>query len=325
MATSGTAKAAKLPTLVEVLSGQAIGILIGLAVLVVGLSLATPLFFTVDNLLNVLLQSATYIIVAIGMTFTIVTGCVDLSVGSVAAFSSVVMALAMKGKVPVAGSIAMGLVVGVACGVLNGVGVGWARLPAFIVTLATQNIVRGLALIATQGVPIYGFPKSFRMFGTGRIWGIPIASLISLLVFAVGAFVFTRTKIGHYATAIGGNEDATRLCGINVRKYRIVVYMISGFAAALAGVIITARLNTAEPLTAFGIEGDAIASVIMGGTSLSGGKGTVIGTVLGALVMAVLRNGMNLLSVQAYYQQVIMGIVILSAVFMDRIKTANRS
>ena len=305
--------------------GQSVGVLIGLLVLAVILSILTPLFLTIDNLLNVALQSATYILVATGMTFVVVTGGIDLSVGSIAALAGVVMALAMKAGVNPGISVFLGLIVGIVCGLLNGLLVAKANLPPFIVTLATMSVIRGLALILTGGIPIYGFPAAFRWLGTGRVGVIPVAALISLLIAALGGLIFKKTKIGHYATAIGDNEEATRLCGINVSKYKALVYVISGLTAAMAAVIITGRLNTAEPLAGYMIEMDAVAAVVMGGTSLAGGKGSILGTTLGALLMGVMRNGLNLMSVQSNYQQLAMGAIILIAVLLDKIRGKSRA
>ncbi|HAH95917.1 MAG TPA: ribose ABC transporter permease [Firmicutes bacterium] len=305
--------------------GQSVGVLIGLLVLAVILSILTPLFLTIDNLLNVALQSATYILVATGMTFVVVTGGIDLSVGSIAALAGVVMALAMKAGVNPGISVFLGLIVGIVCGLLNGLLVAKANLPPFIVTLATMSVIRGLALILTGGIPIYGFPAAFRWLGTGRVGVIPVAALISLLIAALGGLIFKKTRIGHYATAIGDNEEATRLCGINVSKYKALVYVISGLTAAMAAVIITGRLNTAEPLAGYMIEMDAVAAVVMGGTSLAGGKGSILGTTLGALLMGVMRNGLNLMSVQSNYQQLAMGAIILIAVLLDKIRGKSRA
>jgi len=305
--------------------GQSIGVLVGLLVLAVILSLLTPLFLTIDNLLNVALQSATYILVATGMTFVVVTGGIDLSVGSIAALAGVVMALTMKAGVNPGISVLLGLIVGIVCGLLNGLLVAKVNLPPFIVTLATMSVIRGLALILTGGIPIYGFPAAFRWLGTGRLGVIPVAALISLLIAAFGGLIFKKTKIGHYATAIGDNEEATRLCGINVSKYKALVYVISGLTAAMAAVIITGRLNTAEPLAGYMIEMDAVAAVVMGGTSLAGGKGSILGTTLGALLMGVMRNGLNLMSVQSNYQQLAMGVIILIAVLLDKIRGKSRA
>lgn len=300
--------------------GQAAGALVGLLILAVFLSVASPFFLTWDNLLNIALQTATYILVALGMTYVIVTGGIDLSVGSVAALAGVVMALAMKSGVSVCCAILLGIAVSIPCGLLNGLLVSFAGLQPFIVTLATMSLVRGVALILTGGIPIYGFPQGFRWFGTGRVAGIPIAAIIAVIVAVVTAFVFTKTKVGHYATAIGSNQEAARLSGINVKLYKIVPYVISAVLSALAAVVITGRLNTAEPTAGVAMEMDAVAAVVMGGTSLVGGRGSVVGTILGALLMGVLRNGLNLMSVQSHYQQLAMGGVILIAVLLDKVR-----
>ena len=305
--------------------GQSTGVLVGLLVLAVALTILTPFFLTLDNLLNVALQTATYILVSVGMTFVIVTGGIDLSVGSVAALAGVVMAMSMKAGVGVGISIMLGIAAGLPCGLLNGVLVSRVGLPPFIVTLATMSIIRGIALILTGGIPIYGFPASFRWFGTGRIGAVPVAAVIALVVAVIGGFIFKKTKVGHYATAIGNNEEAVRLCGINVNRYKIIPYVISGLSAAMAAIVITGRLNTAEPLAGWMIEMDAVAAVVMGGTSLAGGRGSILGTVLGALLMGVMGNGLNMMSVQSHYQQLAMGAVILVAVLLDKMRDQTRS
>lgn len=305
--------------------GQSAGVLIGLLVLAVILSILTPLFLTIDNLLNVMLQSATYILVATGMTFVVVTGGIDLSVGPIAALAGVVMALTMKAGINPGISVFLGLIVGAVCGLFNGLLVAKVNLPPFIVTLATMSIIRGLALILTGGIPIYGFPAGFRWLGTGRVGVISVAAIIALLIAVLGGLIFKKTKIGHYATAIGDNEEATRLCGINVSKYKTLVYVISGLTAAMAAVIITGRLNTAEPLAGWMIEMDAVAAVVMGGTSLAGGRGSILGTTLGALLMGVMRNGLNLMSVQSNYQQLAMGAIILIAVLLDKLRGKSQA
>lgn len=303
--------------------GQSAGALVGLIILTVFLSIASPYFLTWDNLLNVALQTATYILVALGMTYVIVTGGIDLSVGSVSALAGVVMALAMKNGMSVGGAICLGLITSIPCGLVNGLLISFGNLQPFIVTLGTMSIMRGIALILTGGIPIYGFPKAFRWFGTGRVGGVPIAAIIAVVVALVAAFLFTKTKVGHYATAIGSNEEAARLCGINVKLYKTIPYVISAVLAALAAVVITGRLNTAEPTAGVGMEMDAVAAVVMGGTSLAGGKGSITGTILGALLMGVLRNGLNLMSVQSHYQQLAMGGVILIAVLLDKMRNGK--
>jgi ribose transport system permease protein len=296
------------------------GLFVALIILSVGLALVSPYFLTVNNLINVFLQASINLIVAVGMTFVITSGGIDLSVGSIVAVAGMVMAdlLAQKSGLPIA--VSMALLVGTACGFVNGFLITRLRLPPFIVTLGMMSILRGIALIFNEGRPIYGLPQQQVRVISGDIGIIPIPVLIALAVALFFHFVLRNTKIGEYTTAIGGNEEATRLSGINVRRYKVIVYSLSGLLCGLAGLVLTARLSAAEPIAGIGFELDAIAATVMGGTSLAGGEGTVIGTIMGALIMSILRNGLNLLNIQAYYQQVAIGFVIILAVSIDRLR-----
>lgn len=291
--------------------------LIGLFIL---MSFLSPLFLSGYNLINILLQSSTYMILSIGMTFVIVTGGIDLSVGSIAVVSGILMASLMKNGVNVYLAIIAGLIISILCGFINGFLVSKISLPSFIVTLATMSIFQGAALIFSGGLPIYGFPKSFSFLGIGSVLSVPVPVIIALICIIISVFVFKKTKIGHYALAIGDNRQAVKMCGINIFKYEMLVYMINGFTTGIAAIITTARLNSAEPLGSMSMGLDAVAAVVMSGTSLSGGTGSVTGAIIGSLLMGVLRNGMTLLNVQSYYQNLIIGIVILIAVFIDKIR-----
>lgn len=297
--------------------GRELGTLAGLLLLGIVLSLLTPHFLTVSNLLNVAQQTAINAIIAAGMTFVIITAGIDLSVGSVLALSGVVLGslLATGHSVPL--SIAAGLGVGVLCGVLNGVLIAFGRLPPFIATLGMMSVTRGLALLYTQGRPISGFAEPFRFLATGEIARVPMPVILMLAVYVVTGFVLGRTKLGRYTYAIGGNEQAARLCGVDVRLNKIAVYGLAGLLSGLASVLLTARLNSAQPIAGMMYELDAIAATVIGGTSLMGGEGRLRGTLVGALIMGVLRNGLNLLDVSSYVQQTIIGSVIIIAVFLD--------
>jgi len=283
-------------------------------------SFTSPYFMRVDNLLNVALQSATNIVLAVGMTFVIASGGIDLSVGSIVALSGVVMGLSARAGLPPLAMIALGLAVGTTLGAFNGVLVSKARIPPFIATLATMSMARGIALIVTGTRPIYGMPAAFRQIGAGRWFGIPSPAIIALIVALVGAFILHRTKTGRYTLAIGGNERAAVLSGIDVALHKTVVYALMGLVAAVGALIVTARLNTAEPLAGSTFELDAIAATVMGGTSLAGGTAKISGTVVAALLLGVLRNGLTLLNVQSAYQQVAIGLVIVVAVLADRLR-----
>jgi ribose transport system permease protein len=294
------------------------GIVIALFVLCVVLTFLSPYFLTVPNLLNVLLQASINLVVAVGMTFVITSAGIDLSVGSIVALAGVIMALLMKnhiGGLPVA--VLGALVVGLAVGSSNGLLITRLRLPPFIVTLGTMSIVRGLALIVSDGKPVYGLPQAELHWISGYVGPVPIPVIIAIVVAIIAHFVLRNTIIGEYTVAIGGNEEAARLSGINVRNYKVLIYAISGLMCGVAAIILTSRLSAAEPIAGVNYELDAIAATVMGGTSLMGGQGTIFGTVIGALLMSVLRNGLNLQNVPSFYQQVAIGVVIILAVSLD--------
>ena len=292
---------------------------IGLLGLVIILSFLSPYFLTIPNLLNVVRQVSIIAVVSLGMTMVILTGGIDLSVGSMLAFSGAITAgMIVNSGLNVFLAIFIGLAAGTALGLFNGIAVAKAKLPAFIVTLAMMTVARGFTLIYTNGRPISGFDETFRFFGAGYIAKIPVPVIIMFLLLFIIYILLKKTPLGRYIYAIGGNEKATKLSGINTDKIKIAVYGLNGFLAAASGIILTSRLNSAQPMAAEGYELDAIAAVVLGGTSLSGGSGGVVGTIIGALIIAVLNNGLNLLNVSSFYQLVAKGAVILLAVFLDR-------
>ncbi len=293
------------------------GTLFGLIVLCVVMWILTPHFLTVSNLLNVAEQTAIIAIIAAGMTFVIITAGIDLSVGSVLAFSGVVMASLLQKGTPTVVAVAVGIGVGFACGVLNGLLISIGRLPPFIATLGMMSVARGAALLFTEGRPISGFSDSFRYLAIGKPLGAPMPVLVMLAVFFAAYFLLTKTKLGRYTYAIGGNEEATILSGINVRLYKTLIYGICGGLAGLAAILLTARLNSAQPIAGMMYELDAIAATVIGGTSLMGGEGNVFGTLIGALIIGVLRNGLTLLNISSFAQQIIIGLVIIVAVLLD--------
>ena len=295
------------------------GTLIGLVALCIVLWILTPYFLTVSNLLNVAEQTSINAIVAVGMTYVIVSGGIDLSVGSIVALSGVVLGLALKADQPLTLALAAALGVGFASGVGNGALVSAGGLPPFIVTLGTMSIARGAALLVTEGRPISGFGPAFRSLATGRAGFVPAPVIVMALVYAAGHFVLTRTTFGRYVYAIGGNEEATRLSGVSIRLHKTMIYGVSGLTSAIAAVILTARLNSAQPIAGMMYELDAIAATVIGGTSLMGGEGTLGGTLVGALIMGVLRNGLNLLGVSSFLQQIVIGTVIVVAVLLDTV------
>ena len=294
-----------------------LGTLIGLLILITFFWILTPHFLTVSNLLNVAQQTAINAIIAVGLTFVIITAGIDLSVGSILAFSGVVLASALNAGMPIPVAITLGVLVGLACGSINGLLIAYGKLPPFISTLGMMSVARGAALMYTNGRPISGFSADFRFLATGEIFSIPTSIIIMIVVYLVAHFILTKTKLGRYIYAIGGNEEAARLSGINVAFYKIIVYGICGLLSGLAAVILTARLNSAQPIAGIMYELDAIAATVIGGTSLMGGEGRVMGTLIGALIMGVLRNGLNLLGVSSFLQQTIIGSVIIIAVLVD--------
>ncbi|HKB10924.1 MAG TPA: hypothetical protein VKD69_09720 [Vicinamibacterales bacterium] len=295
------------------------GTLIGLVTLCLVLWILTPYFLTISNLLNVAEQTSINAIVAVGMTFVILSGGIDLSVGSIVALSGVVLGLALRGGHLLAVALALSLATGAACGAVNGLLVSLGGLPPFIVTLGTMSIARGAALLVTEGRPVSGFEASFRVLATGRAGFVPAPVVATALVYLVAQLVLTRTTFGRYVYAIGGNEEATRLSGVAVRFHKTMIYVVSGVTSAIAAVILTARLNSAQPIAGMMYELDAIAATVIGGTSLMGGEGTLAGTLVGALIMGVLRNGLNLLGVSSFLQQIVIGAVIVVAVLLDTV------
>ena len=297
--------------------GRQFGTLIGLIGLCLVLWILTPYFLTVSNLLNVAQQISIIAIIAVGMTFVIITAGIDLSVGSVLAFSGMVTGSVLQAGFALPVAIFVGLFVGGLSGIVNGVLITYGRLPPFISTLGMMSVARGAARLITKGRPISGFSESFRDLATAEVFNIPLPVLIMAGVYLVAYFALARTKLGRYTYAMGGNEEAAILSGVNVKAYKIAVYGLCGMLSGLAAIILTARLNSAGPNAGIMYELDAIAATVIGGTSLMGGEGTITGTLIGALIMGVLRNGLNLLGISSYIQDIVIGAVIILAVLMD--------
>ena len=283
------------------------------------LSFASPVFLSADNLFNIGSQTAVVAVIAIGMTLVIITAGIDLSVGSVAALSGVVGVSMMTGTgLPVPIAILGGILVGAGAGLVNGFLVSVAGLNPFIATLGMLSAARGLVYIITEAQAVFGAPDSFRLLGQGVIGPIPIPILAVLVVAVVGYVVLSRTRLGRYAYAIGSNPEAARLSGIPIRRYLLSVYVISGALAGFGGMIAASRVNSGQPNYGIGLELDVIAAAVIGGASLFGGQGTVVGTLIGAFLIALIRNGAVLLDVNTFYQQIIIGVVIWIAVFWDQ-------
>ena len=303
--------------------------ILALAMMVIALSLASHNFLTVDNTLNVLRQISINLCLSLGMTLVILSGGIDLSVGSVLALAGAVAAGLLKNGITlprfnlliqftVPGAIAAGIVTGLALGWFNGMAVTRFKLPPFVATLGTLSIARGLTMLWTGGFPVTGLGDDFGRLGTGHALGIPMPVWISAALVAVFIVVTQRTRFGRHLFAVGGNERAATLSGLAVPRIKLMVYMLGGGLAAVAGLLVTARLDSATPNAGLGYELDSIAAVVIGGTSLSGGRGSILGTVLGCLIIGVLNNGLFLLDVSPFWQQVVKGLVILAAVAADK-------
>lgn len=303
---------------------QKIGPLIGLIVIFIILSILSPNFLTLTNILNVLRQISINALIAFGMTFVILTGGIDLSVGSILALAGAITAGMMSSGMDPFLAVLLGLMAGALMGAFNGFVISKGKVAPFIATLATMTIFRGLTLVYTNGRPISGFSDSvfFTLLGRGYFFGIPVPVIMMLLSFAVLYFILRKTTFGRRTYAIGGNEEASVLAGIKADRLKIWIYSLTGTLSALAGIILASRLNSAQPTAGVTYELDAIAAVVLGGTSLSGGRGWIFGTLVGALIIGMLNNGLNLLNVSSFYQQVVKGGVILLAVLLDRKKEA---
>ncbi|MHC4691336.1 MAG: ABC transporter permease [Planctomycetota bacterium] len=296
------------------------GIFIAFIVVIVILSIICPSFLTWKNLLNIVRKSSIHGVMAIGMTFVILTAGIDLSVGSVLALTGVLCASFEHAGLPVVLIVIATLGIGAIIGSVNGLIITKGKVTPFVVTLGMMSVARGLAHIYTDGQPISGFGERFRYIGGGDFFYIPVPIIIFAFTLLIAAVILRDTRLGRYTYAIGGNEEAVRLSGINVDRFKIAVYAISGLAAALGAVILTSRLNAGESIAGVGYELDVIASVVIGGTSLMGGRGSVWGTFIGALLIGVIDNGMNLLLIPAYWQLVVKGSIIVGAALLDRLR-----
>jgi ribose transport system permease protein len=295
------------------------GTMIGLVVILAVFGALVPGFFAERNLINILQQSSINACLALGMTLVIISGGIDLSVGPTAALSAVISASMMVAGVPFPLAIAAGFAIGLACGLVNGVLVAYVGLQPFIVTLGTLSTYRALALIYTGGNPVLGLPPGFRAIFNGSLFGLPLAVVIVACVAVVTWVVLKKTPFGEYLLAVGGNEEAAYIAGVPIARTKIAAYMISGLLAALAAQILIGRLGAAEPILGNLWELDAIAAAAIGGASLMGGKGSVVGTILGAVILGAMRNGLTLMNVQSFYQLLATGLIILAAMLIDRV------
>ena len=294
-----------------------LGTLFGLILIFVVFSWLTPVFLTAPNLLNILQQSSINACIALGMTLVIVTGGIDLSVGPIAALAAVISASLMVSGVPIPVAILAALGVGALCGLFNGVLVAYAGLQPFIVTLGGLSLYRALSLIYTGGNPVFGIPPEFRALTNGDIMGVPTPVVIVAILALLCWIVLNKTPLGEYLMAVGGNQEAARIAGVPVARTKISAFVISGVLASIAALILVGRLGAAEPTLGNLWELDAIAAAAIGGASLMGGKGSIVGTILGAIILGSLRNGLTLMNVQAFYQLLATGIIIIAAMLID--------
>lgn len=302
------------------------GIFIGFLVIIIAFSLLSPHFLKSRNISNILVQSSILAIIAVGQTIVILTGGIDLSVGSIVAVSSMISAFVI---VDLHASIWVGILAGIlisaVAGAVNGILISYGRIPAFIATLGMMSVCRGAALALKGGEPIPGIPNGYESLAITQLFKvIPIFIIYTAVIYFLGYILLARTKTGRYIYAIGGNRNAARLSGVKVKFYEMSAYIFCGLLAGVGGVMLTARLDYATPISGIGYELDVIAAVVIGGTSLAGGEGMIFGTLLGAVLIGTLRNGLTLLNVFSYYQQIIIGVVIIGAVFMDRFKSRNQ-
>ncbi|WP_424766950.1 ABC transporter permease [Paenibacillus sp. sgz302251] len=297
---------------------QVIGLLVFLAVIIIGMSFASEHFLTYTNLLNVLQQSAFVMILAFGMTFVLSTGGIDLSVGSVVGISGGMTAWLLFHDVNIVLAVIGGMIVGTAIGIINGLVITKLGISPFIATLAMMIVARGVLYVWTEAIPFREYMKSnFEFLGQGRIAGIQFPIIVAVVLLLLLLFVFRRMRFGRHVLALGSSEEAVRISGIKVDRLRIKVYALSGLIAAIAGILLASRLTTVHPEMGKNYELEAIAAAIIGGTSLSGGKGSLVGTALGAIILFMIKNAMNLLNVHPYWETIVVGVIILVAVSVN--------
>jgi ribose transport system permease protein len=290
-----------------------------------GMVFVSDRFFSWENITNVVRQVSINGIISVGMTLVILTGGIDLSVGAVMALSMTLSAGAMISGVPMPVAVLIGLLTGAACGALNGLLIAYGRLPAIIVTLGMMEIPRGIALLYTGGYPQNGLPESFAVFGRGALLGIQVPVLIMLGTFGAAFVLLKYFPTGRYLFGIGGNEEALRLSGVRVKRYKFLAYVLSGLTAAISGIVLESRLMSGQPNAGIGFELDAIAAVVLGGTSIAGGRGSIVGTLIGALTLGVLNNGLNLMGVSPYTQKILKGAIIILSVLASTWRRRDRN
>lgn len=301
-------------------------ILLGVLLVVIFImAIMSPYFFSWKNCRNILNQSAIYLVLSIGMTFVICAGQIDLSVGAIIGFSGVCMGLLLNQGVSPIWAILIELLIGVIVGIVNGIFVAYGKINSFIVTLGMMTILRGITLILTNSSSVFGFGNIITFIGSGKIGPVNMPIILSLVIATVGGVLLHRTTFGNYCLFIGTNEIALNRSGVNVKKYKIIIFALCGLCASVAGLIITARLNSAEPLAGQGYEMDAIAASILGGTSMQGGKGNIIGTIIACLILNIMKNGLTLLAISSHYQEILTGLILLISVLISESEQRRRS
>ena len=301
-------------------------ILLGVLLVVIFImAIMSPYFFSWKNCRNILNQSAIYLVLSIGMTFVICAGQIDLSVGAIIGFSGVCVGLLLNQGVSPIWAILIQLLIGVIVGIVNGIFVAYGKINSFIVTLGMMTILRGITLILTNSSSVFGFGNIITFIGSGKIGPVNMPIILSLVIATVGGVLLHRTTFGNYCLFIGTNEIALNSSGVNVKKYKIIIFALCGLCASVAGLIITARLNSAEPLAGQGYEMDAIAASILGGTSMQGGKGNIIGTIIACLILNIMKNGLTLLAISSHYQEILTGLILLISVLISESEQRRRS
>lgn len=299
-------------------------LLVVLAALVLLMTVASPYFFSWKNCRNILNQSAIYLVLSVGMTFVLCAGQIDLSVGSIIGFAGVCMGMLYHTGLPAGAAILAGLLIALGIGLVNGALVAYGKINSFIVTLSMMTILRGFVLIMTNSSSVFGFGPVFTFIGSGSVGPVNMPILLSLVIAAAGAMTLHKTKFGNYCLFLGSNEIALHRSGVNVKKYKLIIFAVCGLCAGVAGLIVTSRLNSAEPLAGQGYEMDAIAAAILGGTSMRGGKGSLIGTIIACLILNVLKNGLTLLAISSHYQEILTGIILLLSVLISESKERKK-
>ncbi|MGF0237113.1 ABC transporter permease [Rhodococcus sp. IEGM1300] len=300
-----------------------IGPLLLLIIIFVGITLIHPAFFSSANMLTIGLQASVNALLAIGMTLVIISGGIDLSVGTMMSLSMVVMAVATTSLgIPMPGAIVIAIGLSIVGGAVNGFLIAYGRIPAFIVTLGMLGIAQGIALKLSGGYALYGFPEWFDYIGNGELLGIPFPIWIVAVVAILAHLIFTQRPLGRYAYAIGASEESVRRAGVNVKRLKIKIYMFAGFTVGCAAIVLSSRISSAHPGIGLGYELDAIAAAVIGGASLMGGRGSVMGAVSGALVMATIRFALNVFGMDPFLQQIVVGVVLIGAVYLDTVRVS---